>query len=60
MFFFKFQSLLTATVKRMPTLPSEIWCKLQYFEKSHMITKYYCSEWNLKVDASRAKYDGYT
>jgi len=50
---------LASAVKRLPTLPIDIWCKLHYFEKGRMTAKYYSMEWNLLVDGSPVEYDGY-
>jgi len=43
----------------MSALPTDIWCKLHYFEKAHMTAKFYSAEWNLVVNSSPAKYNGY-
>jgi len=52
------QALLSATVKRMPTLSSDIWCKIHYFEKQHMTAKFYSTDWNLMINSSPMKYNG--
>ena len=53
-----FQALLAHTVKRMPSLPTDLWCKIHYFEKGHVTARFYISEWNFVVNGSPTRYDG--
>jgi len=54
-----FQAKLAWTIDRMPQLSCDIWCKLHYYEKARAVARFYSSEWNLTVNSSSAKYNGY-
>lgn len=54
------EKLLEETVSRMSCLGNDIWSKMHYFERGQLTGKFYLLEWNILVNATSVKYDGFT